>query len=200
MQVKYQEPYPGRVINQTSTLLNGLKGCSHLDQEHQILNYLQSNEQTSQRVISKGTGLSLGAVNILIKKMVRKGLVKVEKLNSRTMRYIVTPKGMKEKSRLTYKFIRKSYHHILSITRALEEIIAIEALEKEDQVVLYGPADEIEEILKNALRDLNIEPVVKRPEKDFLKPHGKQLIITWRYEDKEKLTGPGRIYNIMNLI
>lgn len=171
-----------------------------MEQEYQILNYLQNNEQTSQRVISKGTGLSLGAVNLLIKKMGRKGLVKVEKLNSRTMRYIVTPKGMKEKSKLTYKFIRKSYQHILSITRALEEVIATEAPDKKDQLVLYGPADEVEEILKNVLRGLNIKPEVKRPEEYSFKPHDNQLIITWRYEDEDSITGTNRVINIIKLI
>ena len=69
-----------------------------MENEYQVLTHLQENEQTSQRNISKRTGLSLGAVNILIKKMVHMGLVKVEKLNSRTMRYIITPKSMKEKT------------------------------------------------------------------------------------------------------
>ncbi len=171
-----------------------------MEQEYQVLTHLHENEQTSQRKLSKHTGLSLGAVNILIKKMARKGLIKIEKLNSRTVRYILTPKGMKEKTRLTYSFVRSSYRQILNITTAVEELINENAAPEEKEVILYGSADEIEQILKNTLRGLNIKPVIKRPEEDSFKPTATQLVLTWRYEDEENLTGPGRVYNIMNLI
>jgi len=62
-----------------------------MEHEYRVLNHLQENEITTQRKISSNTGLSLGAVNLLLKKMVRKGLIKVEKLNARTVRYILTP-------------------------------------------------------------------------------------------------------------
>ena len=172
-----------------------------MEHEYEVLSHLQENEITTQRKISRHTGLSLGAVNLLLKKMVKKGLVKVERLNSRTMRYILTPKGIKEKTRLTYDFVRRSYHRILNITSAVEDLIATEqSANGKNEVVLYGPADEIEAILKNTLRGLNIKPLVKRPEEDGFKPSPEQLILTWRHEDEEILTGPGRVYNIMNLI
>ena len=172
-----------------------------MEQEYQVLTHLQENEQTTQRHISKNTGLSLGAVNLLLKKMAHKGLVKVERLNSRTMRYILTPQGIKEKTRLTYNFVRRSYQHILNITTAVEQLIAEDYTPKTtDQVILYGPADEVEQILKNTLRGLNITPVLKRPEEDNFKPETHHLTLTWRYEDEENLTGFSRVYNIINLI
>ncbi len=125
----------------------------------------------------------------------------MEKLNSRTMRYILTPKGMKEKTRLTYDYIRRSYNQILTITGAVEALLTTDnLLRSTDEVILYGPADGIEAILKNTLRGLNIKPAIKRPEEDNFAPEPHHLILTWRYEDEENLTGPGRVYNVMNLI
>ena len=172
-----------------------------MESEYQILNHLQENEITTQRRISSNTGLSLGAVNLLLKKMIRKGLVKVEKLNARTMRYILTPQGMKEKTRLTYQFVRSSYRQILNITNAVENLITAEQSTNGNQeVVLYGPADEIEAILKNTLRGLNIKPLIKRPEEDNYKPTPEQLILTWRHEDEETLPANSGAVNIMNLV
>ena len=68
-----------------------------MEAEYKVLSHLQENETTTQRHISARTGLSLGSVNLLLKKMVRKGLVKIERLNKRTVRYILTPQGIKEK-------------------------------------------------------------------------------------------------------
>ena len=151
-----------------------------VETEYQVLTHLHENEQTSQRKLSKHTGLSLGAVNILIQKMARKGLIKIEKLNSRSVRYILTPQGIKEKTRLTYQFVRHSYNQIISITSAVENLITTEQSTNDNkkEVVLYGPADEIEAILKNTLRGLNIKPLVKRPEEDGYKPTINQLILT----------------------
>lgn len=171
-----------------------------MEQEYQVLTHLQENEKTTQRHISKHTGLSLGAVNLLLKKMVLKGLVKVEKLNSRTMRYILTPKGIKEKTRLTYNFVRSSYRQILNITNAVETLIEDNYTHTSQQVLLYGPADEIEQILNNTLNGLNIKPLTRRPEEDNFIPEPHHLVLTWRHEDEENLTGSGRVYNIMNLI
>lgn len=52
--------------------------------EYQILTHLQNDQNTSQRKIFIRAVLLLGAVNILFKKMARKGLVKVDKLSLRT--------------------------------------------------------------------------------------------------------------------
>ncbi len=172
-----------------------------MEHEYQVLSHLQENEITTQRKISSRTGLSLGAVNLLLKKMVRKGLIKVEKLNARTVRYILTPQGMKEKTKLAYHFVRTSYQQILNINNAVDILISNEEANGAfEQVILYGPVDEVEQILLNALQNLNITPTIKRPEEDNCKPDSQQLIFTWRTEDEEALTGNSRVFNIMKLI
>ena len=171
-----------------------------MENEYQILAHLQNNQNTSQRKISKRTGLSLGAVNILLKKMVRKGLVKVDRLSPRTVRYILTPQGMKEKTKLTYEFVSRSYRQILSINEAVEKLLREKQAEESfRQVILYGPADEVEQILKNTMRSLKVKPEIKRPEDNF-EPEEGQLILTWRYEDGEQLPVNNLVVNIMSLI
>jgi DNA-binding MarR family transcriptional regulator len=172
-----------------------------VEAEYQVLTHLHENAQTSQRKLSKHTGLSLGAVNILLKKMARKGLIKIEKLNTRTMRYILTPQGIKEKTRLTYQFVRSSYHQILNITSAVETLISeAQTNNSTNKVILYGPADEVEQILINTLRGLNIKPEIIRPEQDNFKPAPNQLVLTWRFDDEQTLPPKSGAVNIMNLI
>ena len=55
--------------------------------------------------------------------MVNKGLVKVDKLSPRTVRYILTPQRMKEKTKLTYEFVSRSYRQILNINEAVEKLL-----------------------------------------------------------------------------
>jgi len=172
-----------------------------MENEYQILSHLQENEKTSQRKISQNTGLSLGAVNILIKKMVRKGLIKVEKLNSRTIRYILTPQGMHEKARLTYQYVSSSYRQIMKISRTVETLISSKQFNGEkEEVILFGPPDEVEQVLKMTLNNLNIKAKVIRPEQNGLEHLDKQLILIWREEEENICKNKSGIYNIMKLV
>ncbi|MCL0028127.1 winged helix-turn-helix domain-containing protein [Peptococcaceae bacterium] len=45
-----------------------------MQNEYVVLDYLKNNYQTSQREIAENTGLSVGTVNLLIKKMAKKAL------------------------------------------------------------------------------------------------------------------------------
>lgn len=174
-----------------------------MEHEYEVLTHLYENELTTQRKISKRTGLSLGAVNLLLKKMAHKGLVKIEKLNARTVRYTLTPKGIKEKSRLTYRFIIKSYKQILKINQLLDQIL-IERSEDigEDKVLLCGPDDGIRDILTGLLKHKNIsfELCADGSTSDQINSGNGQLILIWREEEEEKFAGRLGAVNIMEML
>lgn len=175
-----------------------------MEHEYQVLSHLQENEITTQRKISSRTGLSLGAVNLLLKKMVRKGLIKVEKLNPRSVRYILTPKGMQEKARMTYNYIRQSYRQLLKIIQALDAILSNQQLELDGiPVILYGPPDEISEILTQHLNEIGQLYLTYTENNELIIPNNlsdNQLILTWREEEEEQLGEYANAVNIMKVI
>lgn len=174
-----------------------------MEDEYQVLSYLQENETTTQRNISSRTGLSLGSVNLLLKKMVRKGLIKVERINARSMRYILTPRGLQEKARLTYLFIKSSYRRIIEINQALDNLIETYNVSRDGKgVLLNGPTDEICEIISRHLDDRAVSYrqclVMHEKEKEaFLDG---SLILTWRVEEEAKLGENIQVVNIMKVI
>lgn len=81
-----------------------------MHQEEIELEILKSlGKVTSQRSIADEIGYSAGKVNYVLKKLVEKGLVKVDRfVNSKSKvqyKYLLTPEGIKEKITLTDKFI-----------------------------------------------------------------------------------------------
>jgi|GEM_PF-1587662 len=60
----------------------------------------------TQRDLSRGAGLSLGMTNLLLKRLARKGLIKVSQLDWKRTQYLLTPKGALEKARKTYFYAR----------------------------------------------------------------------------------------------
>jgi len=76
----------------------------------QILKILEKDANFTQRKLSNTLGVSLGKINYCIKKLSEKGLIKANNFrnhnNKRQYSYLLTPKGIEEKARLTLEFIR----------------------------------------------------------------------------------------------
>jgi MarR family transcriptional regulator, temperature-dependent positive regulator of motility len=79
----------------------------HIDLMHQI----QEDGKISQRKISKNIGLSLGKVNYCIKGLLDIGFIKIKNFNKSSQKmsyvYVLTPKGIKQKTAITKQFIIK---------------------------------------------------------------------------------------------
>ena len=78
----------------------------HLD----LLHKLESNPQYTQRELSQEMDVSLGKVNYCMKKLVEKGWVKLVNFSRNPNKvgytYLLTPKGIEEKSKLTFEFLK----------------------------------------------------------------------------------------------
>ena len=77
----------------------------------EILRKINKKPKLSQRELAKELGFSLGKLNYCIKELRKKGLVKIEnfKKNPNKLNYIylLTPKGVSEKTKLTINFMKK---------------------------------------------------------------------------------------------
>ena len=75
-----------------------------------LLRKLEENPKYTQRELSRETGVSLGKVNYCMKKLIEKGLVKLMNFSNSTNKsgytYLLTPKGIEEKGKLTFSFLK----------------------------------------------------------------------------------------------
>ena len=78
----------------------------HLD----LLRKLEVNPEYTQRELSQEMGVSLGKVNYCMKKLIEKGWVKLINFsrnpNKVRYTYFLTPKGIEQKTRLTFAFLK----------------------------------------------------------------------------------------------
>ena len=90
----------------------------------EALRLLEGRPELSQRQLSQRLGLSLGKTHYVLHALLNKGLVKVENFrrndNKLAYAYLLTPKGLKEKLRLTRAFLarKESEFEILQATIA----------------------------------------------------------------------------------
>ena len=72
---------------------------------------LQENPNLTQRELADKLGLSLGGLNYCLRALIDKGFVKMQNFNKAENKlrfvYLLTPRGIKEKSALTYRFLER---------------------------------------------------------------------------------------------
>src|SRR5438045_8500450 len=74
----------------------------------QALEAIAEDAQITQRTLAGKLGMALGLTNIYLRRLVRKGYVKCVNVQSNRLRYLLTPTGIAEKTRLTYEFMEYS--------------------------------------------------------------------------------------------
>jgi DNA-binding MarR family transcriptional regulator len=164
------------------------------DNEILILEELEKNSNITQRGLSEKTGLSLGMVNRLLKKFIKKGFVKLERLNSKSFRYILTPEGFKEKSKKTIEYMKIYYRKTLLIKQNIERII--QTYGRNRTYVLFGKDKEMKEIIEGILKELRVKYIT---ENEVEKIESTNVVLYWNVEDGEKLEGLKSEF-LMNLI
>jgi len=98
-----------------------------IEQDHfEILRKIQKKKQTSQRELAEELGFSLGKLNYCLKALQKKGLVKLQNFQKQSnkisyLQYIITPKGIAERTKLTINFMRRKMREYDELKKELKK-------------------------------------------------------------------------------
>ena len=91
-----------------------------------LMRVIKKKPELSHRELAKDLGFSLGKLNYCLKALKIKGLVKIrnfknkpEKINN--IKYILTPKGIAERTKLTVNFMRRKMEEYDELKRELNK-------------------------------------------------------------------------------
>ena len=81
------------------------------EEQLNILRFLEKKPESNQRLIANELGFSLGKLNYCLIELRKKGLVKIKNFrrndNKLSYLYLLTPKGINKKTKLTINFLQK---------------------------------------------------------------------------------------------
>jgi DNA-binding MarR family transcriptional regulator len=175
-----------------------------------LLEELERNPIVSQRELSHKFGIALGVTNACLKRMARKGLIRIRDLNPRKIGYYLTPKGFVEKTRLTIHLISFRVQHYSELKKVIANRLLEMQRDGRQRIVFYGVSDEMEvayitlqgvnlklvgiveddeKIIPRIIFGYEIEPVSRIQE---LKPDG--ILITSLTENEPKKDRLKRIF------
>ncbi len=120
------------------------------DKELDILERIYRGQpNVRQRDLARVIGLSLGMTNSIVKRLAEKGLLKIRKINNRNIQYIVSPQGIEEIARRSYRYFRRTIKNVVYYKEAVERFVRELKRQGIRQLLLVGASD-LEFIVEHA--------------------------------------------------
>ena len=123
-----------------------------------LLEAVQQDSHVTQRGLASRLGIALGLANVYLKRMIRKGFIKVVNVQPNRISYLITPRGITEKARLTYEFMDYSLHLYGEVRQHLRE--ALQHCAAAGQRVAICGRGEAAELAYLSLKETGLEPVM----------------------------------------
>ena len=91
-----------------------------------VLRHLEDNPHVTQRELAVALGISLGKANYCLKALINKGLIKAKNFknnaNKRSYLYILTPKGIETKTRISIRFLQRKIDEYEALSQEIEQL------------------------------------------------------------------------------
>ncbi|HXI13996.1 MAG TPA: MarR family EPS-associated transcriptional regulator [Thermoanaerobaculia bacterium] len=93
---------------------------------YKLLKLLETEPAFSQRQLAERLGISVGKANYCLRALVQKGFVKVRNFrssqNKQTYSYLLTPKGIEEKAKVTVRFLQFKIREFEALRSEIERL------------------------------------------------------------------------------
>jgi DNA-binding MarR family transcriptional regulator len=116
-------------------------------QEYELLSEISQDSMVTQAKLSKRLGIAVGSVNWYIKRLIKRGYVKVSHLDRTRLQYDLTPEGMSVFTERAMLYAKDSLTIYKKFRHMAKEIIMELKKEEISQVSLEGD-DEIMDIMR----------------------------------------------------
>jgi predicted transcriptional regulator len=159
------------------------------EREFELINIIGAELGANQRDISKKMDISLGMTNLLVRRLVAKGYIRLRQLNKKKTEYILTPKGFSEKYHKSLRYTLKTLRSI-GLIRTQLNIVIQRLYDKGERVFLILGHSDLAELLEMSLRQPQWTGVeFSRVENIFEQPRG--IFIFCR--EKMDMTPPANV-------
>lgn len=128
------------------------RASEHDNYLRQILAEVASGKSVSQRSLAKQMGIALGLTNLLLKRLIREGWIRMSHIKPNRFAYLITQAGIAEKARMSRDYVARSMRSYVAtrdrILESFSELSAewpIDSPVSSKRVIFFG-AGEIAEI------------------------------------------------------
>lgn len=109
--------------------------------ELDLIKALETDHQVSQTGLAKRLGIAAGLVNILMKRAVKRGVIKMKQIPARRYAYYLTPKGFAEKAKLVAQYLDSSLNLYRKLRVQYRDIFSTLEAKGISEITLVGDVD-----------------------------------------------------------
>jgi DNA-binding MarR family transcriptional regulator len=117
-----------------------------------VLEIIAQSSAVSQRDLAAHSGLSLGMVNLVLKRLVKTGYIQIGMLDRRKMRYFLTPQGLAAKYHRAHDYLSRTIRVYEAYREGINKIIQEQIQNGHTRFVIYGEGDLVD-LVKVVLRE-----------------------------------------------
>lgn len=121
-----------------------------------LLDEISKNDELTQRDLSKKLGVALGLINSYIKNLASKGFITVSTIPKNRYKYFLTPSGLAEKTRLTYRHLQ-NFTNLYRVARKDFRLLFHSIHESKVKKIAFCGVDEVTEIAYLSLNEAGLE-------------------------------------------
>ncbi|MBE9531563.1 MAG: winged helix-turn-helix transcriptional regulator, partial [Proteobacteria bacterium] len=121
-----------------------------------LMEEISRNDNLTQRDLSKQLNVALGVINSYIKNLASRGCITISTIPKKRYKYYLTPKGFREKTRLTYEHMR-NFTNLYRVARKDFSSLFTELDESGIRKVAFCGVDEVTEIAYLSLKEAGLE-------------------------------------------
>jgi len=109
-----------------------------------ILSAIAENDRVTQRHLARELGVTVSLANLYIRRLALKGFIRVINIRPNRLRYLLTPKGIAEKSRLTYSYMCRTFERYREVRRSLQAALRSLTEDGHKRIAFYGTGEAAE--------------------------------------------------------
>jgi DNA-binding MarR family transcriptional regulator len=136
-----------------------------------ILSAIADNDRLTQRHLARELGVTVSLANLYVKRLALKGFIRVINIRANRLRYLLTPKGIAEKSRLTYSYMCRTFERYREARQSLQAALHPMTEDGHKRIAFYGTG-EAAEVAYLCLKEVGLD-----------------LAAVFEREDREKFLG-----------
>ena len=144
------------------------------DTRMKILEQVDREPEIKQADLAKRLGIGVGTVNWHIKRLANKGFLKVKRIGQWQWKYILTPKGMKEKAKITKDYVKNSMQLYRETREEARDLVEKCKEEGYSKIELEGENDLVD-VCKLTCLEQDVEVEESGDEIPVLKVEGRDL-------------------------
>ena len=168
------------------------------EKEYKLLNQVSKDPAGTQREISRQLGFSLGMTNILLKRLIHKGYIKISQLNRRKVKYFLTPRGIAQKIKRSHQYLSYTFHSLKEIKYKIQTVLLTEYKKGRRKFIISGNG-ELADITEIALRNLGKKDIAytKVSSEEEINDKNSLLLIT---DSKQKIINNKFSLNLLDAV